>query len=151
MGSLYRSKHEMIVLLKNGTAPHINNIELGKHGRYRTNVWDYAGQNIPTEERQEALSMHPTVKPVRMIEDAIYDCSDRGDVVLDPFGGSGSTLMAAEKAGRNARLIEISPRYVDVAVLRWQKLTGKEATHAGSGKTFAVLAEERGGFCYVGG
>lgn len=149
MGSLYRSKHEMIALFKNGKTPHTNNIELEKHGRYRTNVWDYAGQNIPTEERLEALTMHPTVKPVKMIEDAIYDCSHRGDIILDPFGGSGSTLIAAEKAGRCARLIEISPRYVDVTIQRWQKLTGSDAVEHNSGKTFNALTEERGGYCYV--
>lgn len=149
MGSLYRSKHEMVALFKKGTAPHINNIELGKHGRYRTNVWDYAGQNIPTDDRMEALSMHPTVKPIKMIEDALYDCSNRGDIVLDPFGGSGSTLIAAEKSGRKARLIEISPCYVDVTIRRWQKLTGLAAIHLESKATFEQITQERRGYCHA--
>lgn len=127
MGSLYRSRHEFIYVLKHGKAPHVNNIELGKHGRYRTNVWEYAGVNTFRKDRLEELSMHPTVKPVALVMDAIKDCSKRGGVILDPFGGSGTTLIASERTGRQARLIEIDPHYCDVIVKRWEDLTGKKA------------------------
>src|SRR3954451_532130 len=109
----YRSKHEPVCAWKYGTAPHTNNFELGQHGRYRTNVWDYAGVNTMKSGRAEELAMHPTVKPVALIADAIKDCSRRGETVLDPFGGSGSTLIAAEKTGRYARLVEFDPIYCD--------------------------------------
>lgn len=137
MGSLYRSKHELVALFKHGTAPHVNNVELGKHGRYRTNVWDYAGVNTFRRGRAEDLVDHPTVKPTALVADAIRDVSHRGDVVLDPFGGSGTTLLAAEKTGRRARLIELDPLYVDVIIRRWQDLTGKEARLAATGESFA--------------
>lgn len=137
MGTFYRSKYELIFAFKNGTAPHINNFGLGQHGRYRTNVWDYAGINSMHKGRDEELSMHPTVKPVAMIADAIKDCSTRGGIVLDAFGGSGTTLIAAEQTGRRGRAIELDPRYVDVAVQRWEKLTGKTAHLSRSGMTFA--------------
>lgn len=149
MGSLYRSKHEMIAVYKSGTASHTNNVELGKHGRYRTNVWDYAGQTSLHADRADELAMHPTVKPVRMIADAIYDCSHRGEIVLDPFGGSGSTLMAAEEAGRKACLIELEPRYIDVTIERWQHATKKAAIHVETGLTFDEMAIERQGVCFV--
>lgn len=136
MGSLYRSKHEFVFVFKHGTEPHINNVELGKHGRYRTNVWDYPGQSSSHADRDEELAMHPTVKPVALVADAILDCSDRNDLVLDPFGGSGTTLLAAERTGRRARLIELDPRYVDVTIRRWQLLTGKGSVHVESGRTF---------------
>lgn len=136
MGSLYRSKYEAVGVFKNGTAPHINNIQLGKHGRYRTNVWDYAGQTSPHANREEELAMHPTVKPVAMVADAILDCSHRNGLVLDPFGGSGTTLIAAENTGRRARLIEIDPLYVDTTIRRWQKLTGKKAQHCATNALF---------------
>ncbi|MGE4061547.1 MAG: site-specific DNA-methyltransferase [Sphingomonadales bacterium] len=142
MGSLYRSKHELVFVFKNGAAPHINHVELGAKGRYRTNVWDYPGVN--SFGGRAALEMHPTVKPVALIADAIRDCSNRRDVVLDPFGGSGSTLIAAERTGRRARLIELDPRYADTIVRRWQDLTGGEAEDALTGLTFAQLAEELG-------
>ena len=122
MGSLYRSKHELVFVYKNGTAPHINNVELGKHGRYRTNVWDYAGINALGANRLDELAMHPTVKPVALVADAIKDCSRRGDIVLDAFGGSGTTLIAAERSGRRGYVIEMDPRYVDVAIERFQQL-----------------------------
>lgn len=138
MGSLYRSQHEFIFVFKNGTKPHTNNIQLGTYGRYRTNVWNYTGVNS-FGKNQKDLEMHPTVKPVAMIADAIKDCSKRGDIVLDPFGGSGSTLIAAEKTGRFARLIELEPKYCDVTIKRWQDLTGLDAIHAESGKTFNEL------------
>lgn len=127
MGSLYRSKHELVFLFKNGRASHTNNIELGKHGRYRSNVWDYPAATALLKGDKSDLAMHPTVKPVRMIADAIKDCSNAGDLILDPFGGSGSTLIAAEKTRRKARLIELEPKYVDVTIVRWQQLTGKKA------------------------
>tara|TARA_R110002124_G_scaffold270207_4_gene438581 strand:- start:20074 stop:21399 length:1326 start_codon:yes stop_codon:yes gene_type:complete len=140
MGAFYRSKHELVFVFKNGTAPHINNFSLGQHGRYRTNVWDYAGVNSLKAGRAEELAMHPTVKPVEMVADAIRDCSRRGGVILDVFSGSGTTIMAAEQTGRRASAIELDPRYVDVAVRRWQKATGGTATLAGSGTSFDDLA-----------
>jgi len=142
MGAFYRSKHEFVFVFKNGTAAHINNFSLGQHGRYRTNVWDYAGVNTLKADRDEELAMHPTVKPVEMVADAIRDCSRRGGVILDAFSGSGTTIMAAEQTGRRARAIELDPRYVDVAVRRWQKATGGTATLAGSGTTFDDLVED---------
>jgi len=137
MGSLYRSKHEFIFLFKNGRGPHINNIELGKHGRNRTNVWDYAGANCFGKERDTLLALHPTVKPTALVADAIKDCSKRGDLILDPFAGSGTTVIAAEKVGRRAAVMEIDPIYVDAIVLRWQLFTGKQAICSKTGMTFA--------------
>lgn len=131
MGSLYRSRHELIFVFKNGNGKHINNVELGKHGRNRTNVWEYAGINTIREGRMEELSMHPTVKPINLVADAIKDCSKRNDIILDPFGGSGTTLIAAEKTGRKARLIELDPHYCDVIIQRWEKLTGEKAQQKG--------------------
>lgn len=133
MGALYRSKHELVFLFKHGKAPHTNNVELGRHGRYRTNVWDYPAVNALRSGAENELSMHPTVKPVQMIADALMDCSDRNGLVLDPFGGSGSTLVAAEKVARRARLVEMEPRYVDVAIQRWEKLTNRKATRLACG------------------
>lgn len=135
MGSLYRSKHEFVAVFKNGTKPHINNIELGKHGRYRTNVWDYAGVNS-FGRNQNDLELHPTVKPVAMIVDAIKDCTRRKQIVLDPFAGSGSTLIACEKSQRVVRCIELSPLYCDVIIRRWQNLTGQNAIHLSTGKPY---------------
>lgn len=137
MGSLYRSQHEFVFVFKNGTASHINNINLGNHGRNRSNVWDYGGINGFSKHRGELLAMHPTVKPVALIADVLKDASHRGDIVLDVFGGSGSTLIAAEKTKRRGALIEIDPRYIDIAVRRWQALTGQDAVCANSGMTFA--------------
>jgi DNA modification methylase len=136
MGSFYRSKHELIFVYKVGNAPHINSFELGQHGRYRTNVWDYAGISSLGAGRDEELAMHPTVKPVALVADAIKDCSKRGGLVLDAFGGSGSTLIAAESCGRLARLIEYDPLYCDTIITRWQALTGKEAILASSRHSF---------------
>lgn len=138
MGSLYRSKHELVFVYKNGTRPHINTVELGKHGRYRTNVWDYAGVN--TFQNTDDLKLHPTVKPVAMIEEAILDCSKRNDIVLDVFGGSGSTLLAAERCHRKAYLMELDPKYVDVIIRRYQEATGKEAVHQ-DGQSFKQKME----------
>jgi DNA modification methylase len=142
-GSLYRSKHEMILVAKNGTAPHINNVELGRFGRNRTNVWNYPGVNTFRKGRLDDLAMHPTVKPVTMVADAILDCSQRGAIVLDCFGGSGTTLIAAEKTGRRGFLMELDPKYVDVTIRRFQKLTGKEAVHAYTGLTFEEVQLRR--------
>jgi DNA modification methylase len=143
MGSFYRSKHELVFVWKSGTAAHINNFELGQHGRHRTNVWDYAGVNTMRPGRMEELALHPTVKPVALVADAIKDCSRRGGLVLDPFCGSGTILIAAERTGRKARALEIDPIYVDVAVRRWQTYTGKSAVLAGSDESFETVAEQR--------
>jgi DNA modification methylase len=142
MGSLYRSKHEFVFVWKNGTAPHINNVELGRHGRYRTNVWDYAGVNTFGSERKD-LALHPTMKPVDLVADAIKDCSRRKGIILDPFLGSGTTLLAAEKTGRVCHGMELDPVYVDVAIKRWVEWTGEQAVHAETGKTFTERLAER--------
>jgi len=143
MGSLYRSQHELVFVFGRGGAAHCNNVELGRFGRNRTNLWTYAGANSFKHERDEELAMHPTVKPVALVQDAIKDVSRRGDIVLDPFGGSGSTLIAAERCGRSARLIELDPIYCDVIVQRYQAYTGKKATLESSGETFEQTAERR--------
>lgn len=143
MGSLYRSRHELIFVFKSGTAAHINNVELGRHGRYRTNVWDYrsiASTRKSTEEG-DLLALHPTVKPVRLVADAILDVSNRGDIVLDAFLGSGSTLIAAQRVGRVCCGMEIDPIYVDVAIRRWQADTGGDAILAATGETFTERAK----------
>jgi DNA modification methylase len=142
MGGLYRSKHELVAVFKTGKAAHVNNVQLGRHGRNRTNVWDYAGLNAPVAGRDRALALHPTVKPVAMVADAIRDCSNLGDIVLDPFCGSGTTLIAAEKTGRIARCMEIDPLYVDAAVRRWQKATGQNAVHGVTGASFNDVTRE---------
>jgi DNA modification methylase len=150
MGTFYRSRHELIFAFKSGDAPHINSFELGQHGRYRTNVWQYRGMNSLSASRQQELGLHPTVKPVAMIADAIKDVSNRSGIVLDCFGGSGSTLIAAHKTGRRARLIEIAPTYVDRIIRRWQVYAKDDAIlatmgeHAASEQTFEAVAEERG-------
>ena len=143
MGTFYRSRHELIFVWKSGTGSHINNFELGQHGRSRTNVWEYPGISAAGPGRLDELAMHPTVKPVALVADALKDCSRRGGIVLDPFMGSGTTLIAAERTGRRACGIEIDPAYVDVAVRRWQSFTGKWATLAGTGETFEQLEEAR--------
>jgi len=142
MGSLYRSQHELIFVFKNGTAPHINNVELGKNGRYRTNVWFYRGLNSFGSDR-ELLNMHPTVKPVEMIVEALLDVSNRGGIVLDGFAGSGSTLIAAEKTKRICYGIELEPLYIDTTIRRFETLTGKDAVHAASGKTYKEVLQEK--------
>lgn len=136
MGSFYRSKHELVFVFKVGNGPHVNNISLGRHGRHRTNVWDYVSQNTLNGTRKSKLRLHPTVKPVAMVADAIRDCSNRNAVILDPFGGAGTTMIAAERTGRQARLIEIDPLYVDISVERWQRLTGGTAVLAASGEPY---------------
>jgi DNA modification methylase len=146
MGSLYRSQHELVLVFKHGRAPHVNNVQLGQFGRHRSNVWHYAGSNSFARATDEGnlLELHPTVKPVAMIVDALFDCSNRGDLVLDPFLGSGSTLIAAERSGRRCYGMELDPLYVDTAIRRWQRLTGLQATHADSGRTFERCAPESG-------
>jgi len=142
-GSFYRSQHEFILVFKNGDAPHQNNIELGRHGRNRSNVWTYPGVNTFRSGRMDDLSVHPTVKPIAMIVDAIKDCSRRGDIVLDPFIGSGTTILAAERVGRRAFGIEIDPLYVDVAIRRWQQFTGRDAILRSTGQTFDEVEAQR--------
>ena len=143
MGSLYRSKHELCLIFKRGDAPHRNNVELGKHGRSRSNVWTYAGVNTFRAGRNDDLADHPTVKPVQMIADAIRDVTKRGEVVLDPFAGSGTILIAAEMTGRRARGIEIDPVYADVAIRRFEAFTGKPTILAETGETYEAVAERR--------
>ena len=143
MGTFYRSKHELVFAFKVGAAPHTNTFGLGDTGRYRTNVWDYAGVNSLRSSRVEELAMHPTVKPVALVADAIMDCTRRGELVLDPFAGSGSTLIAAHKTGRRARLIEYDPAYCDQILRRFRKVTGREPRLAATGEAFEAVAESR--------
>ena len=142
MGSLYRSQHEFVFVFKSGTAPHINNVELGKYGRYRSNVWNYAGVNGFGENRDD-LSLHPTVKPVAMVADAIRDCSHRKGIVLDAFVGSGTTLIAAERTGRRGYGIEIDPAYCDVTIRRLREVCGLDAVLQATGQRFAEVEGER--------
>ena len=148
MGSFYRSQHELVFVFKNGKDAHQNNFELGQFGRTRSNVWSYPSVRSMNSEdgdpdSEDALNLHPTVKPVKLIEDAILDCSRRGEVVLDPFLGSGSTLIACEKTYRLCYGIELEQRYADVAIQRWQQWTGKEAIHAETGMTYSQLSAQR--------
>lgn len=147
MGSFYRSRHELVFVFRNGKDPHRNNVQLGRFGRNRTNVWEYAGANTFSKQGEEGnlVALHPTVKPVALIADALLDCSARGDVVLDPFLGSGSTLIASERVGRLCYGIEIDPLYVDIAIRRWQKHTGDHAVHAVTSRLFDEIAEAFGG------
>ena len=142
-GSFYRSQHELIFVYKNGDAPHLNNIELGRHGRNRSNVWTYAGVNTFRKGRLDELTMHPTVKPVALLADAMRDCSRRGDLVLDPFMGSGTTILAAEQVGRRGYGLELDPRYVDAAIRRWQDFTRRDAILKATGQTFDEVAAAR--------
>ncbi len=142
MGTFYRSQHELIFVYKVGTAKHLNTFGLGETGRYRTNVWAYAGVNS-FGGNQEDLALHPTVKPVALVADAIRDVTHRGDIVLDGFGGSGTTLIAAERTGRVARLIELDPLYCDVICRRFEAQTGQPARLVGTNQTFADVALER--------
>lgn len=150
MGSLYRSQTELITLWKRGKAPHINNIELGKHGRYRTTLWSYAGVNGFRKGRMAELASHPTVKPCAMVMDAIKDCSKPKGIVLDSFSGSGTTLIAAARTKRRGYVMEFDPLYVDGAIRRWETLFKAEARHAETGLTFAEMAAQRGGDANVG-
>lgn len=143
MGTFYRSRHELIFAFKNGTAPHINSFELGQHGRHRTNVWNYRGANSLKAGRMDELALHPTVKPVQLIADAIKDVSQRGAVVLDLFGGSGSTLIAAHKRGRRAYLCELDPIYCDVIIQRWETYAKDDAIQMACGLGVTPLIERR--------
>jgi DNA modification methylase len=142
-GSFYRSQHELIGVFRVGSGPYLNTIELGRHGRNRSNVWQHAGANTFRKGRLEDLRGHPTVKPVGMIADAIKDCTRRGQIVLDTFCGSGATLLAAERVGRQGRGLEIDPAYVDLAIRRWQSFTGRDALHMESGLTFEEMRARR--------
>lgn len=142
-GSFYRSQHELIFAFKNGDGRHTNNFELGQHGRHRSNVWTYAGANSFRAGRLDDLALHPTVKPVALVADAIRDCSRRGEIVLDPFMGSGTTILAAERVGRWAYGLEIDPAYADVAVRRWQNFTKADAVLAGTDATFEDITRSR--------
>jgi DNA modification methylase len=143
MGSLYRSRHELVFVFRNGPEGHVNNVQLGRFGRNRSNVWNYAGANsFPRKGQRDVLDLHPTVKPISMVSDAILDSTRRADVVLDPFLGSGTTILAAERTGRCGYGIELDPLYVDTTIERWKKMTGKQAFHI-SGKTFEWLKAER--------
>jgi DNA modification methylase len=147
MGTFYRSKHELVFVFKVGTAPHTNTFGLGESGRYRTNVWDYPGINTLRPDRGQDLAMHPTVKPVALVADALKDCTRRGEIVLDPFGGSGTTLIAAERTGRQARLIEFDPVYCDVILRRFERVTGRQAKQAATGMTFEDVVERHASRC----
>tara|TARA_R110002074_G_scaffold393421_1_gene579813 strand:- start:27 stop:764 length:738 start_codon:yes stop_codon:yes gene_type:complete len=143
MGSFYRSQHELIVVYKLGKKAHINNIELGRHGRNRSNVWQYPGLSSFSKDRDSELSLHATPKNVDLLQDAILDATHPNHIVLDGFLGSGSTLIAAQRAHRRCYGIELDPCFVDVAILRWQQETGESAIHIESGLTFAELASKR--------
>lgn len=143
MGGLYRGAHELIALFKKGSAAHQDNVRLGKHGRDRTNVWHYPGAASPGSSARAQLATHPTPKPVELVADALLDVTRRGDIVLDPFMGSGTTIIAAEKTRRLGYGLELDPRYVDVIVRRWETYTGKAAVHAGTGRTFTETASDR--------
>jgi DNA modification methylase len=142
-GAFYRSQHEFIGVFRVGKATHLNNIELGRHGRSRSNVWHYAAVNSFGAGRMDELRSAPRCKPVALVADALKDCTRRGDIVLDTFCGSGTTILAAERVGRYARAMEIEPRFVDVAIQRWQTFTRKDAIHAQSGLSFDEIAAER--------
>jgi DNA modification methylase len=143
MGSFYRSKHELVLVFQGGAGRFQNNVRLGADGRYRTNVWDYPGQNGFRAGRMDELAMHPTVKPLAMVADALRDCSKRGDLVLDPFVGSGTTILAAERTGRIAAAMEIDPAYADVCIQRWQAATQGPAVLEGDGRTFEQIRAAR--------
>lgn len=144
MGSFYRSQHELIPAFVMSGAMPTNNFGLGARGRYRTNVWKYPGVNTLGSERDETLAMHPTVKPVALVSDAIRDCSHRSEIILDPFGGSGTTMIAAQKTGRRARLLELDPFYCDVIIRRFEAFTGEQAVLAETGETFSETIAKRG-------
>jgi DNA modification methylase len=142
-GSFYRSQHELIFVFKNGDGPHQNNIELGRYGRSRSNLWSYPGVNTFRTGRLDDLTVHPTVKPIALVADAMRDCSRRGDIVLDPFMGSGTTILAAERVGRRGYGVEIDPLYVDAAIRRWQDFTKQDAVLKATGQTFDEVAASR--------
>ena len=142
-GAFLRSRHELIGIFRVGEGKHLNNIQLGRHGRSRSNVWHYAGVNTFRAGRMDELAVHPTVKPVTMVADAMKDCTRRGDIVLDTFAGAGTTMLAAERVGRRAYSLELEPKYVDVAIRRWQAFTRRDAVQADTGQTFDDVAGGR--------
>jgi DNA modification methylase len=142
-GSLWRSAHELYPIFKKGKAPHVNNVALGRHGRWRSNIWTYPGGSSLGSDSRDGLELHPTVKPRAMLEDALYDVTNRGDIVIDCFCGSGSMVVAAEATGRRCRAIEIDGLYCDVIIERWQAMTRREAILESTGETFARVAEAR--------
>ncbi len=142
-GSFLRSQHELIGVFRVGDGKHLNNIQLGRHGRSRSNVWRYAGVNTFRAGRMDELAAHPTVKPVAMVADALKDCTRRGEIVLDTFAGAGTTILAAERVGRRAYAIELEPKYVGVAIKRWQAFTRRDVIHAETGQTFEEVARDR--------
>jgi DNA modification methylase len=144
MGTFYRSKHELVCVFKVGEAPHTNTFGLGQTGRYRTNVWDYPGVSSIGSDRAEALAMHPTVKPTALVADAIRDVTKRGQLVLDPFAGSGTTLIAGEICGRSARVIEYDPLYCDTIVRRYERLVGRPAILQADKLDFEAIGAARG-------
>jgi DNA modification methylase len=143
MGSLYRSQHELLPLFKKGAAAHVNNVELGRRGRWRSNVWTYPGASSLGSDARRGLKDHPTVKPTAMLEDALLDLTNRGDIVLDPFLGSGSTLLVAQRTGRVCRGVELDPLYVDVIARRYEVATGNPAILIETGEAFDALAARR--------
>jgi DNA modification methylase len=144
LGSFYRSRHELVFVFRNGKDAHLNNVQLGRHGRVRSNLWNYPGVNtFARKGAEDLLALHPTVKPIALIADAILDSTKRDDVVLDPFLGSGTTILAAERTGRRGYGIEIDPLYVDTAIERWQRMTGRQAQNI-RGETFAQLKSTAG-------
>jgi DNA modification methylase len=142
-GSLWRSQHELLPVFKKGSEPHVNNVELGRHGRWRSNVWEYAGASSLGSDSRDGLALHPTVKPRVLLEDALIDVTNRGDLVIDCFAGSGSTLVAAEVTGRRCRAIEFDGPYCDVIIRRWCEMTGREAVLEATGETFAEVEARR--------
>jgi DNA modification methylase len=144
MGSLYRSRHELVFVFKSGKDPHTNNVQLGRFGRNRSNVWNSPGANsFARSGPRKQLESHPTVKPIALVADAILDCTQRNDIVIDPYFGSGTTILAAERTGRRCHAIEIDGRYVDTAIRRWERLTKQEAKDV-HGNTFAQVKSDRG-------
>jgi DNA modification methylase len=143
MGSFYRSRHELVFVFRNGKQAHTNQIMLGKFGRNRSNAWFYPGVNsFGRKGTENILAYHPTSKPVALVADAILDCTKRGDIILDPFVGGGTTILGAERTGRRGFGIEIDPLYVDTAIARWEKMTGQRARNA-DGMTFAQMKSQR--------
>lgn len=143
LGSLYRSQHELVFVFKSGSGPHTNNVALGKHGRNRTNVWHYDSAGTQARKGNNLLALHPTAKPVELVMDALLDCSNRGEMVLDSFLGSGTSLLAAERTGRLCRGIELDPLYLDTAIRRWQNLTGRDAVRVSDGKLFRGIEAQQ--------
>jgi DNA modification methylase len=143
MGSLYRSRHELVFVSRNGPTKHLNNVQLGRFGRNRTNVWNYPGANsFACKGRERGLALHPTVKPIALVADAILDSTKPKDIVLDPFCGSGTTILAAERTGRRACAAELDPLYVDTAIKRWERMTRRQAIHV-DGRAYSEVKPER--------